>query len=271
MKQECGQRPRRSARPHSRKQGLSCSGRWRLSCRRMWTRCISVRSRGWRTCRGCRVGAVVAGCKVVAKLKLIYLFIPLVVAALSDLCIFLAKLQARNRKNFLENASFPPHDEINQTRSQHHQGGSSVLSTTRRADEEKQKEPRSDDAISSNPPEYSSDTTATHLEQEAIADERSLLREAETAANPVDPTSRESTSLSSFSPRLSLDQVVHPKQSTELAGPDTTGGTHIPEAELPVKMHHRKENTAARPSDPNDPNSMDGRSNPTAAGDDMAI
>lgn len=35
--------------------------------------------------------------------------------------------------------------------------------------------------------------------------------------------------------------------------PDMDGVTHIPESELPVR-HDRKEHTATRPSDPNDPN-----------------
>ena len=145
----------------------------------------------------------------------------------------------------------------------------------RLAKREKQKEPASDDAISSNPPEYSPDSTTAHverhLEAEAIADELSALREAELPSKPVDPISKESTTLSAFAPRLSLDQVVHPDHSKKLTGPDTTGGSHIPEEELPVKMHHRKENTAARPSDPHDVNSMDGRPEESTAGDDMAI
>ena len=134
-----------------------------------------------------------------------------------------------------------------------------------------QKDGTSDDAIPSNPPEYSSDSIATHLEQEAIADDRSLLREAEQPTKAIDPTSNESTSLSSFAPRVPLDQAVHPGHSKKPSGPDTTSGTHIPEQELPVKMHHRKEHTAARPSDPNDEHSMDGKPEKSSAGDDMAI
>ncbi|KAK4702677.1 hypothetical protein P7C70_g3547, partial [Phenoliferia sp. Uapishka_3] len=119
-----------------------------------------------------------------------------------------------------------------------------------------------------------------HTRAEALADERIAEREQQEAhERPHDwqpPTVVHG--------REPLATVVHRasvKRGGRHAGetgehgpkvgmPDMEGVTHIPESELPVR-HERSEHTALRPSDPNDPNSMDGKPNPTSAGDDYAI
>ncbi|BGO96290.1 hypothetical protein JCM10020v2_008027 [Rhodotorula toruloides] len=77
--------------------------------------------------------------------------------------------------------------------------------------------------------------------------------------------------LSSFPHRQNLDEVAHDPQhahAKKQTTPDLEGVTHIPESELPPRLP-RMENTALRPSDPNDPNSMNGLPEPlNVAGDD---
>ncbi|BGP12011.1 hypothetical protein NBRC10512_000376 [Rhodotorula toruloides] len=116
---------------------------------------------------------------------------------------------------------------------------------------------------------------ASHEKEEARADRLIAEREQEARVQPatsgppdVVPPPAE---LSSFPHRQNLDEVAHDPQhahAKKQTTPDLEGVTHIPESELPPRLP-RMENTALRPSDPNDPNSMNGLPEPlNVAGDD---
>ncbi|KAK4053331.1 hypothetical protein OIO90_003943 [Microbotryomycetes sp. JL221] len=111
-----------------------------------------------------------------------------------------------------------------------------------------------------------------HEEEEARADEIMHERQVDQASEPngfVPPyVVNQREPLSSYT-RESLNDVVHHEHHPP--GPDMYGGTHLPEKDLP-KLTHEAQNTAVRPSDPQDPTAMDGApTDPTSAGDDYAI
>ncbi|BGP21052.1 hypothetical protein JCM10213v2_009231 [Rhodosporidiobolus nylandii] len=114
-----------------------------------------------------------------------------------------------------------------------------------------------------------------HEREEARADALIAKRENQEHVHPersgppdVVPSKYE---LSSMPHRASLEEAAEGKAPGRATTPDMEYGTHIPESELPIR-HERMENTGLRPSDPNDPKSMDGLpDNWTTAGDDRTL
>ncbi|GAA5915148.1 uncharacterized protein JCM6883_001747 [Sporobolomyces salmoneus] len=114
-----------------------------------------------------------------------------------------------------------------------------------------------------------------HEAEEQRADALAKERELDEVAHPAQhgtPTSlppQQQHDLSSFPHRDTLADAAHHEHHSQ-THPDLAGVTHIPESELPER-HYRKENTALRPADPNDPRSMDGAANYNVAGDDRTL
>ncbi|GAA5833191.1 hypothetical protein JCM5353_009054 [Sporobolomyces roseus] len=118
--------------------------------------------------------------------------------------------------------------------------------------------------------------THAHEVEEARADTLARERNLDEVAHPSQHGTpmtltgqNQGENLSSFAPRETLDAAAHHQHETK-HHPDLQGVTHIPESEMPQR-HNRKENTALRPSDPNNPAAMDGAANYNVAGDDRAI
>ncbi|GAA5884012.1 hypothetical protein JCM16303_001359 [Sporobolomyces ruberrimus] len=118
---------------------------------------------------------------------------------------------------------------------------------------------------------------SNHEAEEQRADALAKERKLDEVAHPSQhgtptslPPQTQGQTLSSFPQRDSLDDAAHHHHENAPHHPDMQGVTHIPESELPER-HYRKENTALRPSDPNDPNSMDGAANYAVAGDDRTL
>ncbi|GAA5858120.1 hypothetical protein JCM8547_005658 [Rhodosporidiobolus lusitaniae] len=118
----------------------------------------------------------------------------------------------------------------------------------------------------------------SHVAEEARADALIAQRENQEHVHPersgppdVVPSRH---NLSSMPHRESLEAAAEHKHITPggTTTPDMMYVTHIPESELPIR-HERMENTALRPSDPNDVNSMNGAVDPrsTVAGDDRML
>ncbi|GAA5941443.1 uncharacterized protein JCM15063_006104 [Sporobolomyces koalae] len=116
--------------------------------------------------------------------------------------------------------------------------------------------------------------TNAHEAEEQRADALAKERQLDEAVHPSQHGTPEQLAaqghdLSSFPHRDSLGDAAHHHHEQQ-THPDMQGVTHIPESELPERKY-RLEHTALRPSDPNDPNSMDGRANYNVAGDDRTL
>ncbi|GAA5970395.1 hypothetical protein JCM11641_001692 [Rhodosporidiobolus odoratus] len=114
-----------------------------------------------------------------------------------------------------------------------------------------------------------------HEREEARANALIAQREAAEHVHPErsgpPDAVRSRHELSSMPHRASLEEAAEGHQAGKVTTPDLTGGTHIPESELPIR-HERMENTATRPSDPNDRKSMNGLpDNWSTAGDDRML
>ncbi|GAA5886974.1 hypothetical protein JCM6882_009403 [Rhodosporidiobolus microsporus] len=115
-----------------------------------------------------------------------------------------------------------------------------------------------------------------HNAEEARADALIQQREASERAHPersgppdVVPVAARHE-LSSMPHRASLEEAAEGHSAGKVTQPDLEGVTHIPESQLPPRLP-RMENTGLRPSDPNDPNSMNGLPTGTVAGDDRML
>ncbi|GAA6012724.1 hypothetical protein JCM11491_002543 [Sporobolomyces phaffii] len=115
-----------------------------------------------------------------------------------------------------------------------------------------------------------------HEAEEQRADALAKERQLDEVAHPSQhgtpttlPPQGQGQDLSSFPHRDSLADAAHHHHESA-THPDLQGATHIPESQLPQR-HYRMEHTALRPSDPNDPNSMDGAASYNVAGDDRTL
>ncbi|GAA6060640.1 hypothetical protein JCM10212_006391 [Sporobolomyces blumeae] len=114
---------------------------------------------------------------------------------------------------------------------------------------------------------------AAERQADALARERKIDERVHPNQHGTPAQTHPTSDLSSFPHRESLDDAAHhshPTASANETHPDMQGVTHIPESELPPR-HYRLEDTALRPSDPNDPNSMNGKANYAVAGDDRTL
>ncbi|GAA6003933.1 uncharacterized protein JCM10292_000612 [Rhodotorula paludigena] len=122
-----------------------------------------------------------------------------------------------------------------------------------------------------------------HNREEARADaliaERESVEEAHptpvgVAEVPVAGTGESGAGLSSMPQRPALEDAAegHTRvEPGEVTLPDLDGVTHVPERELPPRKE-RMENTATRPADAGDPESMNGYPVPlNVAGDDRML